>query len=532
MMTTHDHELEDLLDRLVSEYSDRAEAGRAEQYADLSIQVPNEHRPGLERCFRMIRAGLASSHGVRPLGPGSMLDDFRIVREIGRGGMAVVYEAVQQELDRLVALKVLRPGLAIDDKHVDRFRREALAVAKIQHPHIVQVFAVGEALGHHYIAMELVQGRTLAETYAALPDERVWTAEHLAQACGVPELATSGATYERALCALLAPVARAIGLAHELGMVHRDVKPSNILIHRDGRAVIADFGLAKGDGDPSLSLTGEPLGTPYYMSPEQAAVIQQPVDRRSDVYSLGVTLYEGLTGTRPFEGQTFYEVLEAIRGHVPRSPRFVRKGVSRAADAVVRKAMAHLPEQRYASALDLSTELAALARGETTRAGAEAGGLYNRLSGPLVELMRVARTGREYRSKASFLGLPLVHINSGPRVPGQPMRRARGWIAIGEIATGVVAIGAISAGFVAFGAVAFGVVTWAALGLGLVNFAGLAIGGLSTGGVAIGVGALGGVGIGVFVHAKRAFGLHTSIEGEEVPDVVQAFFSQWMPWGP
>jgi hypothetical protein len=315
-------------------------------------------------------------------------------------------------------------------------------------------------------------------------------------------------------------------------MVHRDVKPSNILIHSDGRAVIADFGLAKGDGDPALSLTGEPLGTPYYMSPEQAAVIQQPVDRRSDVYSLGVTLYEGLTGVRPFEGQNLFEVLEAIRDHVPRSPRFTRKGVSRSTDAVVRKAMAHLPEQRYGSALDLSTGLAALARGEKTRAGAEAGGLYNRLSGPLVELLLATRTGREYRSKASFLGLPLVHINSGTRVPGQPMRRARGWIAIGEIATGVIAMGAVATGFVAFGAVAFGALTWAGIGLGLVNFAGLAIGGLSTGGIAIGVGALGGIGIGMFVHAKRAFGLHTSIEGEEVSGVIQAFFDNWMPWGP
>ena len=531
-MSPPDQTLDDLLDRIVAEYSDRVSSGRGEQEADLLQEVAEEHRPALQRCFRMIRAGLAGPARVaKPLGPGTVLDGYRLVREIGRGGMAVVYEAVQEELQRLVALKVLRPGLAIEAKNVDRFKREALAVARLQHPNIVQVFDVGEALGHHYISMELVTGKSLADLYEALPAKGELTAADLARAADVPSLAEGYPSYERALCGLLAPVVRAIGLTHELGLVHRDIKPSNILIHGDGRAVVADFGLAKGDGDPALSLTGEPLGTPYYMSPEQAAVIQEPVDRRSDVYSIGVTLYEGLTGRRPFKGANFYEVLEAIRSSVPPSPRAVVRGVSRSMDAVVRKAMAHRPDQRYPTALDLSTELTAVAQGQSTKAGLESGGLKNRLAGAMGEIFVAHRTQREFKSRATFLGLPLVHVNIGHRIPGEPLRRAKGWIAIGEVATGFFAFGAFAAGVIAWGGLAFGGLVWAGLGMGLVTFAGASIGVLATGGVAIGIGALGGLGIGMYVHAAKAIGMYTSTDGA-TNEAVLAFFQQWMPWGP
>jgi tRNA A-37 threonylcarbamoyl transferase component Bud32 len=222
---------------------------------------------------------------------------YQLVREIGRGGMSIVFLAQQLDLKRPVALKVLRPGLAVEAQHVERFQREAMSIARLQHPHIVQVYAVGETDGWHWLAMEYVEGKNLAQIYAELAgrerDPRSWTGKSLAAALGARTLEWQSKSLAAALCELLAPVARAIGVAHEIGLVHRDVKPSNILIHKDGRALIADFGLAKGDGDPGLSMTGEPIGTPYYMSPEQALMASARVDARTDVYSLGVTLYEG-----------------------------------------------------------------------------------------------------------------------------------------------------------------------------------------------------------------------------------------------
>ncbi len=535
MMTApSESRLDDLLDGIVAEYSERVTAGRGEQTADLLLQVPEPHRPTLERCFKMIRAGLAGGPAPRrPLTEGDVLDGYRIVREIGRGGMAVVYEAVQSELERPIALKILRPGLALEERNVDRFKREALAIARLQHPNIVAVYGVGEASGYHYIAMELVHGTTLERVYKHLPSgKRGWTAMDLADAADIPALAEGVETYDQALCRLLAPVVRAVGLAHELGMVHRDLKPSNILIHADGRPVVADFGLAKADGDPALSLTGEPLGTPYYMSPEQAAVIHQPVDGRSDVYSLGVTLYEGLAGCRPFEGENFYEVLDAIRSQFARPPRSVRKGIGVAADAVVCKSMAHMPEHRYASALELSTDLDAVATGRMTVAQAESGGLRNRFAswgGRAANAWLSRGMGREYISERKLLGLPLVHINMGPRYPGQPVRHAKGWLAVGEVAVGVVAFGSFAVGLMAWGGIALGAVVWAGLGIGIVSFAGMSVGVLATGGAAVGIGAVGGLAIGIYAHGGQGIGPHSGSDGEVDPQAAD-FLGKWMFW--
>jgi len=340
--------LDDLLDRLVAEYQDRVAAGAEPRVDDVLARAPVAHRAALERSLRMIQAGTASApRASRVLVPGVTLGAYRLVREIGRGGMAIVFHATQIDLRRSVALKVLRPGLAVEKSHVERFQREALAIARLQHPHIVQVHAVGETDGWHWIAMEYVEGRNLAQIYVEMArverDPSRWTAEILCAAGGIPSAPFANLGYPQALAKLLAPVARAIGVAHEIGLVHRDVKPSNILVHKDGRALVADFGLAKGDGDPALSMSGEPVGTPYYMSPEQALLARTPVDRRTDVYSLGVTLYEGIAGRRPFEGTSTFAVLDAIRVHNPEPlMRYVPK-ISRDMDAVVEVAMAKEP---------------------------------------------------------------------------------------------------------------------------------------------------------------------------------------------
>ena len=154
---------------------------------------------------------------------------------------------------------------------------------------------------------------------------------------GVPALERLGDTSEECFAALLAPIALGLDAAHQLGLVHRDIKPSNILVHRDGRAVLADFGLARDDSGPMLSMTGDAIGTPSYMSPEQAGAARENIDHRTDIYSLGVTLYEALCGKRPLEGPTALAVLDAIRHERPPSVRSRAGHVSRNAEAVVAK---------------------------------------------------------------------------------------------------------------------------------------------------------------------------------------------------
>ena len=270
--------LDDRLDQLVARYADRLARGDRRGPADLLQEAPESARAELGRCLRMMEAAhQKGAPAPTPIGPGTVMDGLRIERELGRGGMAVVYLATQLELNRPVALKVLRPGLAFDERHVERFRREALAVARLSHPHIVQIHSVGTSHGHPYLAMEYVQGPTLAEVFARLPPAGMRTAGDLAAIVGWSPSRIEGKSYEAALAELLAPAARALATAHEVGLVHRDIKPSNILIRKDGGAVVADFGLAKGDGDASLSLSGEPLGTPYYMSPEQATMVESRI---------------------------------------------------------------------------------------------------------------------------------------------------------------------------------------------------------------------------------------------------------------
>ncbi|HKE02236.1 MAG TPA: serine/threonine-protein kinase, partial [Planctomycetota bacterium] len=411
-------EIDDLLDRLVAEYSDARAAGRAPARDAVLARVGPGHRPALERCLRMIDAGAASAPSA-VLAPGLVLDRFRIVRELGRGGMALVFLAEEPELRRHVALKVIRPGLAMERRHVDRFRREAAAMARLEHPHVVRVFGVGEARGFHYLAMEHVPGPTLADVLARLPRDGPSGPAELAEASGIASLA-SAPSRERAVALLLAPVASALAAAHAAGLVHRDVKPSNVLLHPSGRAMLADFGLAKGDDDPALSLTGDALGTPWYMSPEQAGAMGPKIDARTDVYSLGVALFEALTSRRPFEGATALAVLEAIRTEAPPSVRSLSPTLSRDADAVVRRAMQRSPGDRYATARELADDLAALAEGRPTRALAEQGGPMRSFFGR----MRAASAGEpyEYRSPREWLGLPLIHVNVGRGSRHEKMR--------------------------------------------------------------------------------------------------------------
>ena len=508
----------EILDQIVAEYSDRVSRGGQVDASDLLARVPAEHRDALARCLRMVHSGLATApRTVRALVPGTVLGNYRLVREIGRGGMSIVFLAQQIDLQRPVALKVLRPGLAIEPQHVERFRREALSIARLQHPHIVQVHAVGETDGWNWIAMEYVEGKNLAQVYDELsksqPDPRQRTADSLAKVAGERCVPARDSTYAAALCALLAPVARAISVAHEIGLVHRDVKPSNILIHKDGRALIADFGLAKGDGDPGLSLTGEPIGTPYYMSPEQAQMSQIRVDRRTDVYSLGVTLYEGLAGRRPFEGDSLMHVLDAIRSQSPLPLRRHLNRVDSGVEAVVDVAMSPRAEDRYSDAFELASDLESFVRGDATRAAGKRGGEWAAFRRALSSAQR--HSAIEYRSRGEFLGVPWVHLHYG--------QRARGWIAVGNDARGFLAFGGRAVGVFSCGGLAAGGFAFGGLACGLATFGGLAAGLLAYGGVACGYASMGGAVVGRYAAGGTAYGQYVVSPDRRDPEAVRFF---------
>jgi hypothetical protein len=280
------------------------------------------------------------------------LGDFRIVRELGRGGMGVVYVAEQLSLGRLVALKVLPAHLTLRPDAVERFRREASMAARLRHPGIVEIHAVGEEAGTHWFAMELVAGTPLDRVLQGMRDEP------LERSGGAPSPARSRNAIETA-CRLVAQVADALEHAHGSGVIHRDVKPSNILVRENGAPVLTHFGRAREEGLPALTLTGEFAGTPCYVSPEQAMERGAPVDHRTDVFSLGVTLYELLTLRRPFEGRTTREVLAKIVAKEPPNPRRFNPLLPRDLVTIVSKALEKDPARRYGSAGALAGDLRA-----------------------------------------------------------------------------------------------------------------------------------------------------------------------------
>src|SRR3984893_834755 len=222
--------------------------------------------------------------GVRPLGNTGELPQipgYRVDGVLGSGGMGVVYRAWDPRLNRPIALKMLLAGAQARPTELERFRREAQAVAALRHPNIVQVYDVGEVGGRPYFTMEFVEGRDLAETIQ-----------------GTPQPASKATT-------IVAMVADAVHVAHRSGIVHRDLKPSNVLLAADGAPKVTDFGLARRlEGDRELTLSGSPMGTPSYMAPEQARGDKHAVGPATDVYALGAILYELLTGRPPFRAET------------------------------------------------------------------------------------------------------------------------------------------------------------------------------------------------------------------------------------
>jgi serine/threonine protein kinase len=258
--------------------------------------------------------------GEATLGPGAMLGSYEILDEVGRGGLGVVYRSRHVHLGRLVALKVLHPWWTRSTEFVDRFRKEGRVMALLDHPHILRVHDAGESGGVFFLAMSYIEGSTL---------------EALIQ---------QGLSQDEAL-RICCQIGKALAYAHRQGIIHRDVKPANVILDSRGDVILTDFGVARLRDAPGVTLPGTPVGTPFYMAPEQ--IQWQKADHRADLYSLGVVLYQMLSGALPFPGPTTEEVYE---GHVRQEPPSLGEQHPEWLRRVVRKALAKSPDERFADA--------------------------------------------------------------------------------------------------------------------------------------------------------------------------------------
>ncbi len=309
---------------------------------------------------------------------GKHLDEFLITREIGRGSMGVVFEAVQESLNRRVAIKALPPSINLPEKSIRRFLREAESVARLQHENIVQIYAIGQKGSLYYYAMQYIEGRSLDEIVKAespLPFDRI--------------------------ARLMLQAAVAMEFAHRHEIIHRDIKPGNILVTKEDKVVITDFGLARKERGATLTESGALVGTPLYMSPEQVQAKKGGVGRSTDIYSLGVTLYELLTGEPPFQGENTQEILNKILEEEPRPARKIRTDAPWELDVIAMKAMEKEERHRFATAGDMATDMKRYLDGEPILA---------RPSGTITRLIKKVRKHRVISSMAAVASVLLLTI--------------------------------------------------------------------------------------------------------------------------
>ncbi|QEG40912.1 serine/threonine protein kinase [Roseimaritima ulvae] len=393
----------------VKSYMQKMEAGAAPTLDDFLQQhseIADQLRPSLEGLLLVHRGAGSATPAAGPIVgqpahgefSGKPIGDFQILGELGRGGMGVVYEAEQLSLGRRVALKVLPFASGLDEVRLQRFRNEAHAAAALHHTHIVPVYAVGSDRGVHYYAMQLIDGSTLADFINSLRNpsedaaeqmkaqladtvagqvtpsteqprrgsstERISRLERGEATAGGVRTTLRGSNrsgrdrYFRSVVKMIHQAALAIDHAHQYGVVHRDIKPANLLLDSAGKIWVADFGLAQVQTDQSnLTRTGDPMGTLRYMSPEQASGRRDAIDHRTDVYSLGVTLYELLTLRPAIANGDYREMLNAVATVDPPAPKTIDPALPIELDTIVRKAIAKTPSDRYATAAGLAEDL-------------------------------------------------------------------------------------------------------------------------------------------------------------------------------
>lgn len=323
---------------------------------------------------------------------GATAAGYQIVCELGRGGMGIVYRAIQLRAQREVALKMVRTGQGARAEELSRFRGEIEAVARLQHPHVVAMYDIGEHDGQPFFSMELCPRGSLAGAMRGVQ----WPLRQAAE--------------------MLRKIATGVAAAHAVGIVHRDLKPQNVLLTAEGEPKVSDFGLAKQlfhtDADrASLTETGAVLGTPSYMAPEQAFGGSKRVGPEADVYSLGAILYELLTGRPPFTGQSVMDIIVQVVGEEPTPPRQLRKDVPRDLEFVCIKCLEKDPQRRYHSAESLATELSRFLDGEPVSAARS--GLLDRVAGALerVQLQdRFLAYGSLLRALAPVMLIPEILV--------------------------------------------------------------------------------------------------------------------------
>ena len=296
--------------------------------------------------------------------PAREFGDFRIVRELGRGGMGVVYEAEQISLRRRVALKVLPLAALVDETGLKRFRNEAFAAAQLDHPNIVDVYGVGCDRGVHHYAMRFIEGRNLSVVLAdwngnaaGNPDTSDGRTTPSTLHLGLATTEAEPRNRFRRIAGIGCQVAGALAYAHEHGVIHRDIKPSNLLLDTHGKVWVTDFGLAQIEADPRMTTTGDLVGTLRYMSPEQASGDRTSVDHRTDIYSLGITLYELLTLKPAFPQSDRAELLKHVLDEDPAKPRRLAPDIPRELETIVCKAIDRSPDSRYQHASEFADDL-------------------------------------------------------------------------------------------------------------------------------------------------------------------------------
>lgn len=387
-----DGRLESLVAEAADEFLECVERGEQPDVAEFAGRFP-EIAGILRELLPAVRSIHDSTGGTQAPAVGGLsgpeidgrLGDFRLIREVGRGGMGVVYEAEQISLGRRVALKVLPLAAALDPRQLQRFRLEAQAAAHLHHSHIVSIFSVGCERGVYYYAMQFVDGRTLAEVIAecrrqargngargddscsatiALPRTSEWP-EHAQMAETTPDARAESATtplhgdraHLRMAAVLGIQAAEALEHAHTMGVIHRDIKPANLMLDVESNLYVTDFGLARLQDAPGVTLTGDLAGTLRYMSPEQALAQHGLVDHRTDIYSLGATLYELLTLAPAFDAPNRHAILRQIMQDEPLAPRKRAAAIPLDLETIILKAMAKEPQRRYATAKAMADDL-------------------------------------------------------------------------------------------------------------------------------------------------------------------------------